>query len=98
RPVWLGTKIDLGSSVERVFPSQVSALVSGETLWVLGRMERGKDVQRLKTTGPAGQSDTPLKVEAFDDRGDLARRWAAARLAQMLEDGEGRAALVDLGM
>jgi vault protein inter-alpha-trypsin-like protein len=98
RPVWLGTKIDLGPSVQRVFPSQVSALVSGETLWVLGRMERGKDVQRLKTTGPAGQSETPLKVETFDDRGDLGRRWAAVRLAQMLEDGEGRAALVDLGM
>jgi Ca-activated chloride channel family protein len=98
RPAWLGTKIDLGPGVERLFPSQVSALVSGETLWVVGRMQRGNDVQRLKTAGPSGQSEVALKVEAFDDRGDLSRRWAAARLAQMLEDGEGRAALVDLGM
>jgi tetratricopeptide (TPR) repeat protein len=98
RPVWLGTKVDLGPSVERVFPRQASALVSGETLWVVGRMGKGKEPELLKTSGPAGQSQVPLKVERFDDRGDLGRRWAEAHLAQMLEDGEGRAALVDLGM
>jgi len=98
RPVWLGTKVDLGPGVERVFPRDSSALVSGETLWVVGRMGQGKEPERLKTSGPAGQSEVPLKVERFDDRGDLGRRWAEARLAQMLEDGEGRAALVDLGM
>ncbi|HEX2870482.1 MAG TPA: AgmX/PglI C-terminal domain-containing protein, partial [Polyangiaceae bacterium] len=98
RPVWLGTKVDLGPAVERVFPRQASALISGETLWVVGRLAQGKEPQRLKTSGPAGQSDVPLQVERFDDRGDLGRRWAGARLLQMLEDGEGRAALVDLGM
>ncbi|MES1182375.1 MAG: AgmX/PglI C-terminal domain-containing protein [Myxococcales bacterium] len=98
RPAWLGTKVDLGPSLERIFPRQASALVSGETLWVVGRMGQGKEPQRLKTSGPAGQSDVPLEVERFDDHGDLRRRWAEARLAQMLEDGEGRAALVDLGM
>ncbi len=98
RPVWLGTKVDLGPSVERVFPRQASALVSGETLWVVGRMGKGKAPEVLKTSGPAGQSQVPLKIERFDDRGDLGRRWAEAHLAQMLEDGEGRAALVDLGM
>ncbi|HYP89086.1 MAG TPA: AgmX/PglI C-terminal domain-containing protein, partial [Polyangiaceae bacterium] len=97
RPAWLGTKIDLGPGVERLFPSQVSALVSGETLWVIGRLA-GKEPERLKTSGPAGQSEVALKVETVDDRGDLSRRWAEARLAQMLEAGEGRAALVDLGM
>jgi tetratricopeptide (TPR) repeat protein len=98
RPAWLGTKIDLGPSVERVFPNQVSALVSGETLWVVGRSSQGKEPERLKTSGPAGQAEVALKVVACDDHGDLARRWAGARLAQMLDDGEGRAALVDLGM
>jgi Ca-activated chloride channel family protein len=98
RPAWLGTKIDLGPGVERLFPSQVSALVSGETLWVIGRMQRGRDVQRLKTSGASGTSELPLKLETIEDRGDLGRRWAAARLSQMLEAGEGRAALVDLGM
>jgi tetratricopeptide (TPR) repeat protein len=99
RPAWLGTKVDLGPSVERLFPRQASALVAGETLWVVGRMApSGKEPERLKTSGPAGQSDVPLKVDRFEDKGDLGRRWAEARLAQMLEDGEGRAALVDLGM
>jgi hypothetical protein len=98
RPAWLGTKIDLGPGVERVYPSQVSALVSGETLWVLGRLSSNEGPERLKTTGPAGPSESKLKVVHFEDGGDIGRRWAAARLAQMLEDGEGRAALVDLGM
>lgn len=98
RPAWLGTKIELGPLVERVFPSQVSALVSGETLWVLGRLSQHQAPERLKTVGTGGASEVPLRVDIFDDRGDLARRWAGARLAQMLEDGEGRAALVDLGM
>jgi Ca-activated chloride channel family protein len=98
RPAWLGTKVDLGPSVERVFPRDASALVSGETLWVVGRMGQGKEPDRLKTSGPAGQKEMPLQVERFRDHGDLGRRWAEARLAQMLEDGEGRAALVDLGM
>lgn len=98
RPVWLGTQVDLGPSVERVFPREASALVSGETLWVVGRMAQGKEPERLKISGPAGHRETPLKVERFADQGDLGRRWAEARLAQMLEDGEGRAALVDLGM
>ncbi|HVY27172.1 MAG TPA: AgmX/PglI C-terminal domain-containing protein [Polyangiaceae bacterium] len=98
RPVWLGTKVDLGPSVERLFPRQASALVSGETLWLVGRLASSKEPERLKTTGPAGQRETALKLERIDDRGDLGRRWAEARLAQMLEDGEGRASLVDLGM
>jgi Ca-activated chloride channel family protein len=98
RPVWLGTQVDLGPSVERVFPRDASALVSGETLWVIGRMGQGKEPERLKTGGPAGQNEVKLLVERFRDQGDLGRRWAEARLAQMLEDGEGRAALVDLGM
>lgn len=98
RPAWLGTRVDLGPGVERVFPRDVSALVSGETLWVIGRMGHGKEPDRLKTIGPAGQRESALRIERFADHGDLGRRWAEARLAQMLEDGEGRAALVDLGM
>jgi tetratricopeptide (TPR) repeat protein len=98
RPAWLGTKVDLGPSVDRVFPREASALVSGETLWVIGRVGPGKPPERVKTRGPAGEREVPLVVERFADHGDLGRRWAEARLAQMLEDGEGRAALVDLGM
>ena len=37
RPVWLGTSIDLGPNVERVYPRDASALVADETLLVVGR-------------------------------------------------------------
>jgi Ca-activated chloride channel family protein len=98
RPVWLGTTVALGPNVERVFPRDASALVGGETLWVLGRSVAGKPPTQLKLTNAAGIRELALAPVALDDRGDLGRRWAEARLAQMLEDGEGRAALVDLGM
>lgn len=97
RPAWLGTRVELGPGVERVFPREASALVAGETLWVIGRLA-GKEPDRLRTIGPAGRKELPLSVAPLRDHGDLGRRWAEARLAQMLEDGEGRAALVDLGM
>ncbi|MGC4092815.1 MAG: AgmX/PglI C-terminal domain-containing protein [Polyangiaceae bacterium] len=98
RPAWLGTKIDLGPQVERVFPREASALVDGETLWVIGRYASGKEPDRLRIQGPLGAREAPLALSRIDDSGDLGRRWAEARLAQMLEDGEGRASLVDLGM
>ncbi|HYJ09630.1 MAG TPA: VIT domain-containing protein, partial [Polyangiaceae bacterium] len=62
RPAWLGTKVDLGPSVDRVFPREASALVSGETLWVIGRMDPGKQPERVMTRGPAGEREVPLVV------------------------------------
>ncbi len=97
RPAWLGVNVDLGTTVERIFPRDLDTLVAGETALLVGRAN-GQLPTRVKLTTPAGTKDVPLDLIRVSDDGDLRLRWAGARLAQMLDEGAGRAALVDLGV
>jgi Ca-activated chloride channel family protein len=96
RPARLGASIDLGPTVERIFPRDLGALVEGEGQVVVGRVA-GASPTLLTVKTLAGEAKIPLKVSAIDDRGDLRRRWAEGRLAQMIDESTGRAAMVDLG-
>jgi Ca-activated chloride channel family protein len=99
RPALLGASIDLGASVERIFPRDLGALVADESLLVVGRASGKESPTSVTITGPSGAPKTsPLLVSPIDDRGDLSQRWAEGRLAQLLDEGAGRAAMVDLGM
>jgi len=93
----LGAAVDLGPGVERIYPRELGALTEGETTLVVGRLsaEAPKEL-RVKTL--SGETVLPLERVEIDDHGDLRRRWANGRLAEMLASGEGRAALVDLGV
>lgn len=98
RPALLGTAIDLGPSVERVYPRDLSAVVADETLIMIGRLaEGGKAPASVKIQGPLGTENQSLLPVSIDEHGDMARRWAMARLGQMIDEGTGRAAIVDLG-
>ncbi|EYF07016.1 VIT domain-containing protein [Chondromyces apiculatus] len=98
RPAWLGVRVDLGPEVERVFPRDLGALVTDEGAVVVGRLSGRKAPSKITLTGVDGETRTmPLKIKATEDQGDLRRRWAEGRLAQLLDEGVGRAALVDLG-
>ncbi len=96
RPAFLGASVDLGPTVERIYPRDLGALVADESLVVIGRLT-GKAPQEVTLNGPAGARKIPIKVAPIDDSGDLRRRWAEGRLAQMIDEGTGRAAMVDLG-
>ena len=96
RPARLGASIDLGPAVERIFPRDLGALVADESQVVVGRL-LGATPTVLTVTTQAGTTKVPLKVGTIEDHGDLRRRWAEGRLAQMMVEGAGRAALVDLG-
>ena len=100
RPALLGAAIDLGSGVERVFPRDLGAIVEGESLLVVGRIPLGSQSPNTVTvTSPSGAPRTArFDVSPIDDRGDLAQRWADGRLSQLLDEGAGRAAMVDLGL
>jgi len=98
RPAWLDVHVDLGPTVERVFPREPGALVSDETELIVGRLASAAQPASVKLSGGFGTRELPLEFSTQEDHGDLRRRWAEARLAQMLRDGEGRAALVDLGV
>ncbi len=97
RPALLRASVDLGPGVERIYPRDLGALVADESIVLVGRLS-GDSPQTVTVTSPAGQSTLPLEVKTFDDHGDLRRRWAESRLELMIENGDGRAALVDLGV
>lgn len=98
RPAWLGVALDLGPNVERVLPKDASTLVAGATTWVVARVT-GTLPEKVKLTRVGGEArEHRLELRSLDDEGDLRRRWADMRLSELLEQGVGRAALVDLGM
>lgn len=96
-PTTLGLQVDFGPDVERVYPRSGAALTVDEGLLVVGRLV-GANPKSVKVTGPGFTRELPLAVSRLEDHGDLRQRWAQARLGQLLDDGESRAALVDLGM
>ena len=97
RPALLGATVDLGPAVERVFPRDLGAIVEGESFLVIGRLTGQGRPTTLSIDGAGGSSKLPLTILGIDDHGDLRHRWAEGRLAQMMDEGTGRAAMVDLG-
>ena len=98
RPALLGTSVDLGPSMERVFPRDLGAMVADESLVVIGRLTSGgAPPTSVSITGPTGVVRHPVEVTSLEDAGDLRRRWAEGRLGQLIDEGTGRAAMVDLG-
>jgi Ca-activated chloride channel family protein len=96
RPARLGASVDLGPTVERIFPRDLGAVVEGEGQVVIGRLT-GIPPASMTVKTAAGEQKVAIKINAIEDRGDLRRRWAEGRLAQMIDEGVGRAAMVDLG-
>jgi Ca-activated chloride channel family protein len=96
RPVWLGASVDLGPGVERVFPRDLGALAADETALVVGRLA-GEPPKQVTVKGSGGQSVVPLVTMPIRDDGDMRRRWAEGRLVQLLDEGAGRAAVVEVG-
>lgn len=97
RSVDLGATLDLGANVERVYPRELGAVTSGETVMVVGRITNPSPTEAtLKTV--RGSSTFGLSVKTQDDHGDLRRRWAMGRLDELISTAAGHAALVDLGV
>lgn len=97
RPAWLGTEVSLGENVERIYPRGSAALVADETVVVVGRTASATP-RKLTITTRDGKKELPLDPRALDDQGDLRRRWAEARLDELLRERAGRAAMVDVGV
>ena len=97
RPAWLGVQLDLGPNVERLVPRDLDTLVADESVLVVGRLT-GEMPKSVRLTTPAGEKMLRVLPQRVTDNGDLQARWATGRLRQLLADGVGRAALVDLGV
>ena len=96
RPVWLGVKVDLGMGVDRIYPRETTALFADETALVVGRVT-STEPTRVDLHAAGHDSSRLLSTVWITDDGDLRRRWAEGRLAQLLDEGAGRAAVVEVG-
>ncbi len=100
RPTMNKVSVDLGPSVERVFPGRPVAVVAGSDLVVLGRL-RGKVPRTVTLTGwyrgKEVKTRYDLKTDRVKDKGELRRRWASARLHQLIATGAGKEEVAELG-
>jgi tetratricopeptide (TPR) repeat protein len=100
RPTMRGVSVDLGEAIERVYPRAPITIGVGEHLRLVGRL-----VDDLPTTitvrgtrdGVAFEDAIPLQRGTVEDGGDVRRRWASQRLAELLDADAGREAMVELG-
>ncbi len=96
-----GVHVDLGEGVERVYPEAPLAIDDGAHLRLVGRLRDDlpkKIVVRGVRDGKRFTAHLKLKVGRLDDGGDIRRRWASDRLADLLDQDAGREALVELGV
>jgi len=96
RPMWLGATVDLGSGVERLLPRELPPIGMDENVLVVGRIT-GASPSAVTIRDGINTLTRPLNVIELADLGDLRRRWGEARLAELIEEGAGRSALVEIG-
>ena len=96
-------RVALGEEADVVYPETAVAVEGGDALTVVARLRRDRPgtpksliVTGLRDGQPFRET-LNLSVRETEERGDLARRWALARLGRLLERGAGREAVLDIG-
>lgn len=101
RPTLRGLTVDLGPTVERVYPRGPITLPVGEHVRLVGRLRGDLPKQiRVRARRDATRVDETYKLESDHptDDGDIRKRWASARLSELLDNDAGREALAELGV
>lgn len=92
QPTLRDVELDLGPNVDRVYPREARAVVSGSTVSVVGRLRgrlpahvgfRFRDGAKLVTESRSLMAVTPPRGA------DVPRRWALARIEELAARGEG---------
>jgi tetratricopeptide (TPR) repeat protein len=96
RPTWVGATVDLGPGVERVLPRELPPVGGDEGVLVVGRVS-GRPPTELTLRGNGESITRRVATLPLADSGDLRRRWGEQRLAELIDEGAGRAAIVDVG-
>jgi len=91
-PTLRDVDIDLGPSIDRVYPRESRAALAGSTVTVTGRL-RGNMPDHVSFRYRRGvelvQESRPLDMVALPAGGDVARRWAQARIEELSTRDEG---------
>ena len=91
----------MGPDVEQVYPLHARAVVSGSTLFAVGRTRMDPPRQvTLHWRGKDGaqQEKIATRRERIADAGDVRRRWAAARVEEFALRDRGREAVTDVAL
>ena len=103
QPSLTEVRVALGEEADVVYPEAPVALEGGEPLSIVARLRRDRSLAPTMLTisglrdGKPFTTQQPLVVRDMEEGGDLARRWAHARLSRLLERGAGREAILDIG-
>ncbi len=101
RPCLRDVRVNLGDRVSHPLPSRVRAWVAGDPLRVVGELTGRSAPNEIVVDAREGATARrwTLKLDARDipDQGDLARRWAGARIDALALTGGGRASIAELG-
>jgi tetratricopeptide (TPR) repeat protein len=101
RPCLRAVRVETDTPLERLYPSRPFTVVAGQQIRVTGRsrakLPKKVTIRGLKD-GKHFKKTYQVKAREVMDRGDLKRRWALARIEELLQRGEGREAVADLGM
>jgi len=101
RPTLRGVSVELGEGIERVYPRPPITRADGSHIRVVGRLVGDLPTEvTLRGSRDGEPFDATYEVQQRDivDGGDIAKRWAAARLSQLMDADAGREALVELGV
>lgn len=101
RPAVSKLKIDVGSSLDRVYPRETVAVRAGEPLFVLARLKKrlpSKITVEGVQLGQPFQRSYRLEGHGIDNTSDLRLRWSQARLHQLLESGATVEEVAELGV
>jgi Ca-activated chloride channel family protein len=100
RPLFTDVSVELGPGIDRVYPRTAVSLVAGDALTIVGRIRDKVPTEltvRGKHAGRAFEQKLRLQTQEINDASDLRLRWAGERLAQLLAEGAGREAIVEVG-
>lgn len=91
-PTLRDVELDLGPSVDRIYPREARAALAGSTVVVTGRV-RGKLPKELTFRFRRGselvEEKRPLDVIPLPRGADVVKRWAAARIEETAARGDG---------
>lgn len=101
RPCLRDLRVSLGDHVHHVLPAVRDAWVSGDPLRFVGALDEGRDPPKeVRIEAREGSAlrrwTVPLRTTRVLENGDLARRWASARIGQLADSGAGRASVAEI--
>jgi Flp pilus assembly protein TadD len=101
RPTFAAVTLDLGPDVEQIYPRAARAIVAGQTVSVVGRV-RGKTPSaatlRWRAADGVHEERRLLSLRTAVDAADVRRRWAQARVEDVVLTGKGREAATDIAL